>query len=442
MSDLLWLSTLMVVGAVVLVLWTTRNLFAPLSVAVILMIPVFVGCVMVSETDPRGVRLAFLTATGILCSALGGLVARRWFRHNPAKELAAFRAQRPQRFLVSGAMFSMALYSFIALGIFLVVIFFVRAGVPLLSGDVFVGKVEAARAGGYLSVRFMRLYLPLLVMIYFVGSGAKVRRNRFVIGLTGFFILVVFTLFGYRSYVLNYFLVPMVLLLAYQRVSKRVLFFLGAAAFGSGVGITAFAYRESSFRSLWDVLSHRLFVSGVVEGLGPVVYQLVPTYGYLYGQGFWMDVPAVLSRLGIGPPRVENFAQFLSRIQIGENIYGWQAAPTLTGEAYANFGMPGIVIIMFAFGFLMHSLYIRTLRGPKDVLLLPISVYLQLSLLIACGGPFVFTLIDMLGALVLFAGIFLFLYIFWSLPFGGPRFSKALRVPRQRPGIGVPARPG
>jgi len=424
MSDVLWISTGVAMGAGAIAIWVTRNLFAALNLALFWLLMPFVGCVLIADRDPRAERIAFLVASGVMCMALGGLAANRWYRHNPHQELRVFQSKKVESLFVSNAMFSWTLVSFIILGCLVVMVFFIRAGVPLLSESLGEAKVEAARTGGYLPVRFMRLYLPLLMMIYFTGYRVKVRPNRLLIGSTAVFILVAFTLFGYRSYILNYFLIPFLFLLAYRKVSKRLLLFLGAAAVGSAIGITASAYHESSFRSLWEILSQRLFVAVVVEGLEPIVHYLVPTRGYMYGRGFWMDIPAALSRVGLGPPGQESFGQYLVRLTAGENYAGWQTASTLTGEAYANFGIPGIVTIMFMFGFFVQWLHIRILRGPKDPFLFPLKIYLQLSLWIAAGGPFVFTLIDSIGSLTIFALVFVSLYIFWSLPFGGPRFRR------------------
>jgi oligosaccharide repeat unit polymerase len=423
----------MMIGAVGIVFWATRNLFSPLLVTTgLVFVPLYVGCLMISERDPRGVGLAFLAAVGVLSAAMGCLAARQMMHFKPHQELEEFRKGKVDSFLTSRAMFTLTLFTLLVLGMVTVVVFFVRAGVPLLSEDIFGAKIEAPRTGGYLSVRFMRLFLPLLVMIYVVGYRVKVRPNRFLIAITAVFILAAFTLFGYRSYVLNYFLVPFVLLLGYQKVSKRTIFFLGAAALGSAVGITAYAYRDSGFQSLWDILSERLFLAVVLQAFHPVVYVIVPVEGYMYGRGFWMDIPAVLSRIGIGEPGVKTFGQYLAAYTFGESSYSWQTTATLIGEAYANFGIAGVVAVLFLFGFLMQWLYVRTLRAAKDVLLLPLRVYWQLSLLIAAGGPFVFIVIDMAGSLFLFAFVFILVYIFWSLPARGPKFGPILWRPRGR----------
>jgi oligosaccharide repeat unit polymerase len=433
----------MLVAALAILLWASRNIFAPLNLVIaVVFLPVFVGCFIVSDTDPRGYHLALLVAAGVLCAALGAGGARWWLHHNPRKELAAFRAKKVDSWLVSNSMFSFAAASVLVLAMAVVVLFFLNVGIPLLSQDVFIAKVVAAQEGGYLSVRFMRCYLPLLLLIYAVGYRAKVKPNKLLLGFTAVFILAAFTLFGYRSYVLNYLLLPFVLLQGYQKMSRRALHLLGGAAVGSAAVITAQAYGTSSFRSLWDILSYRLFESVVTSGLGPIVYGLVPSAGYLRGRGFWMDVPAALSRLGIGPPNLPNFAQYLGGYTGGRFEIAWQTGATLVGEAYANFGFWGIVIIMFLFGLLMQWLYVRTLRGPMDALILPLSIYVQLSLMIAAGGPFVFSLIDAIGSLLLFATLFVFLYIFWSLPLGGPKFRSLLGARGSRSGLAFPQKSG
>jgi len=438
-----WASLVMLAAALGILYWASRNVFAPLNLVIALdFLPVFVGCFIVGQLDQRGYHLGFLVASGVLCAALGAGSGRWWLRHNPKRDLAAFRAKKVDSVLVSNSMFTFATSTVLVLAIVIVVLFFLRVGIPLLSQTVFIAKVQAAREGGYLSVRFMRYYLPLLLLIYAVGYRAKIKPNKLLIGCTAVFILIAFTLFGYRSYVLNYLLLPFVLLQAYQRVSKRTLQLLGIGALVSAAAITAQAYQTSSFRSLWDILSERLFVRVVAGGLAPVVYGLVPNGGILRGKGFWMDVPAALSRIGIGPPNLPNFAQYLGGYTGGRDEIAWQTSASLVGEAYANFGFWGIVVIMFLFGLLVQWLYVRTLRGSKDALFFPLRIYFQLSLLIAAGGPFVFIMIDSIGSILLFAALFVFLYIFWSLPMGGPRFRSILTARGSQSGLTLPQKSG
>jgi len=432
----------MVVGSLALIYWTSRNLFAPLNIAVMFIVLNYVGCLMVMDLNPPLViRLVVLVALGIFCCALGALAARWWLHHDPRKELRAFRAREAGSWFNSQTFFTMALYAFIILGMATVVFFFVRAGVPLLSPDVNIAKVEAPRQGGYLPMRFMRLFLPLLLMIYFVGYRRMVRPNRVVAAFAVIFLLVAFTLFGYRGYILNFFLLPFIILMAYQRVSKRTLALLGTAGAASALTITAVAWQETSFGVLWQILSQRIFLAEVFDGIIPIFYRLVPTVGFLHGQGFLMDIPAVFARVGIGPAATENFAQYLARMNLGQNIFDVQAAPTLIGEAYANFGYPGVVAILFLFGFLLQWIYIKTLRGPKDAFFLPLIVAIQHSLLVAAHGPFVFMILDAGGSLLIFTTIFVLLYVFWSLPKGGPRFRKLLPGVYPRAQGAPPARP-
>lgn len=429
------------VASLALIYWQTRNLFSPLLIAAIFIALNFIGCLLIIDFGEPAIRLAFLVAVGIACSALGGLAARRWLRHDPVREKRAFQAKEALSWFASETFFTMTVYAFILLGMGAVMLFFFRAGVPLLSSDVAVARVVAPREGGYLSVRFMRLYLPLLLMIYVVGRRKMVKENRLLAAFTVLFLLVAFTLFGYRGYVLNFFLLPFMLLLAYHRVSKRTVTILGLAGFASAFAVTGILYQESHLSSLWNIISERIFLAEVFEGLGPIVYLLVPKVGFLHGQGFLMDIPAVLSRVGIGPPGIENFSQYLTRFTLGYNFYETSSAPTLIGEAYANFGYPGVVVIMFLFGFLLQSLYIRTLRGPKDAFFLPIMVSVQCSLLVAAHGPLVFVLLDAGGSLLIFATIFVSLYFFWSLPKGGPKFRRHVALPDPQVQPAAPNRP-
>ncbi len=429
MDYLLWLSVAMVLASLILIYRSTRNPFAPLNLAVMFFVVNYVGCLLILDLGPPVVWLAFLVAVGISCSALGGLAAKWWLHHDPAKELPAFQAKRVQSRFASPPFFSMAVYSFIILGVAIVVLLFIRTGIPLFSADVNVAKIEIARQGGYLPVRFMRMYLPLLLMIYLVGYRKTVRPSPLFAAFTVLFILVAFTLIGYRGYILTNFLVPFLLLLAYHQLSKRALTLAGVAGVGSALLITAIGWHESSFRSLWDIISERFFLAEVFGGLAPIVYVMVPQFGFLHGRGFLMDIPAVLSRIGIGDPRTHNFAQYLATMSLGNNFYDVQSAPTLIGEGYANFGYPGVVVTMFLFGFVLQWIYVRTIRGPRDAFLVPVVVMIENSLLVAAHGPFVFTVIDATGSLLIFITIFLGLYTIWGLPRGGPRFRKVLPAP-------------
>lgn len=417
-----YLSGLLMLITVVVTLWVTRALFSSLVVALFFNALTYSGAASLAAGQPDSGYLALYVAAGSLAVALGALLASNLAHHRPRAEVRAFHAQATQSIFASDRAFTLSLLAFVTIGIALVLALFLRGGIPLLTSEVFVSKVAAAKQGGYLNVRFLRLFLPLLGIICFVGyARVRIPARRLVLAGIVAFLLVAFTLFGYRSYVLNYLFIPIAILFGYIHMSRRLLACLGAAAALSAVGITAIAYRVTDAGSLTEIILARVTGDLVSGGLGVVVNNLVPSVGLLYGAGFLMDIPAALSRVGIGTPGTENFSQYLVTISQGGNPYGWQAAPTLIGESYANFGPVGVAVLPALFGFLLQSLHIHTLRSPKDTLLFPLRIYAQHSMIIAFGSPVLFSLMDSAMSLGLFLCVFAALYVVFSLPTGSVR---------------------
>jgi hypothetical protein len=424
---LIWSAALMVGGAL-LTAWTSRNLLASITMAFAFNILTYVGAAAGVEQDPALGLLAFYVALGAFCVALGAAVARILFRYQSWAELDAFGNRRSESVFCSDLAFTRTWLMFVGFSLAMIIILFARGGIPLLSGSVFEAKVAAAKAGGYLNVRFMRLFLPLLFLIYLADvDRLKVQPKRVVSGLVVASLLLAFALFGYRSYVLNYLGLPVALMLGYRRVSTKAVAGLVLASAVAAFGITAVAYRETRPAALADIVWARVTSDLVSGGLGVVVYQLVPHYGHQDGRTFWMDIPAALSRVGIGTPK-ENSAQYLITASQGSNPYGWQAAPTLVGEAFDNFGTTGIVILTGLFGFVLEWLHIWSVRGPRDNLLFPLKIYAQHALIIAYGSPFVFSLFDTTMSLAIFSAIFGALYVVGSRPFGVVRFQSLTAI--------------
>jgi oligosaccharide repeat unit polymerase len=426
MYGLIVLTSLISLLALGISFLATYNIFSPTFLSLLLTIPTYAGTVALFVENQAYYELPLYTSFGMLLIAFGSLTAKSLFKCRVRRELGEFRNRALGSLFKSDLVFSMSHLALAALSILMTLYMFTTRGVPLLSGEVFVQKVLVAREGGWLYVRFLRLFLPLLVIINLMDfSRVKRKGGKILLLLLVIYTVGAFILFGYRSYVLNYLVLPMMLTLGYLRPPNRKwLLILPLLAILPVYFITALNWHEWNVFHVSKIILTRLTLEPISGGLGAVLYDLVPREGLLYGRGFLMDVEAVLSRVGLVEGYRESFAQFIPSIIWGENPYGFAASPTLIGESYANFGVFGIIVIIFLFGFALEMLYILTLRGPKDTLLFPLNIFTQLSLILAFGSPFVFMMLDSLGWLMIFSVLFFLVYIFLSLPVGGPRFRK------------------
>ena len=402
----------------------TRNIFSPLSLLAFFNSLSFLGAIFIFLSDEKKYLLPLVTSLGMLFLGFGSFIAKNFFRLKPSFELKKFQSQKTVSIFKQNFVLLISLIALIFVSILITILFFIK-GAPLLGKEVFVEKVLVAREGGWFYIRFLRLFLPLLLIICFVSiKPIKLRARNFLIIFLILYLAISFTLFGYRSYILNYLLLPIIILLGFlKKNSFKLILPILLLAFFSAFLITAIAYHQKNIIEIFRIIFVRMTSEGIA-GLDFILHTLVPQEGFLYGKGLIMDFEAMLSRVGIIKEYKENIAQFVATKMMGENPYGWQAGLTLMGESYLNFGFLGLILVMFIFGFLFETLYIITLRRPKDTLFFPLNIYFQLSLLLAYGGPFLFMLLDSLGWLLIFGIFFLFFYIFFAMPTGKVHLYK------------------
>ena len=443
MEDLSVVSLLIAIVAVALGVRAGRNLYCPLNVVLFFEALTFGGAFLIALETPARSRMVFLVSMGMLCTALGAMAANRLHRFDFRKDLTSFRERETSCVFGSKAFVSLAYYSFLVGGVIYVAWHLYTGGVPLLSENVAESKIVSLREGGYLYSRFMRIYLPLLLLIYFVGRGTVLTRRTMLVLPAGLFIVLTLTVSGFRGYVVSFLAIPLAMMVGYHKIPRRTLVWISLAGFVSVLLVTYMSLaRGSDLQDTLETISSRTFDGPVRTGMEFVLYQCLPAWGFLHGQTAVMDFSAYLSRLGLGPSDLENFAQYVASLQVRGNPYGVQVAITLMGEAYANFAFPGLVTTMFLYGYLIQWLYVRILRSSKDILWFPLMVYVQFALILAYQGAFVFTVLAELTTLSVFTIMFYGLYWFWSLPFGGPHFAcRPLSKLGRRPETGAGSMP-
>ena len=131
--------------------------------------------------------------------------------------------------------------------------------------------------------------------------------------------------------------------------------------------------------------------SGQAEGIDYIIHNWVPNKGLAYGKMIYWDFEGLLSFLRIMPYKEGSFATFLfwDMFPSVAHVYSFSMVTILLGSLYADFGIMGIIIGSFLFGFFMQNLYVWTLRGVKDYLFLTSKIFIQYSFAhVALGGGF------------------------------------------------------
>lgn len=94
---------------------------------------------------------------------------------------------------------------------------------------------------------------------------------------------------------------------------------------------------------------------------------------FLSGQGIMSDV------VGILPGPQPGFTRWLFDVVF--RVYGTGTAPTVfLGQAYADFGLPGVWIEALAAGFVMQVAYVKFLRGKKSIIRLVAFTFIFMAL--------------------------------------------------------------
>jgi hypothetical protein len=231
---------------------------------------------------------------------------------------------------------------------------------------------------------------------------------------------VVAVLAGYRS---SAPLIAMLLVMAYYHTSPRpglaklvVFATLGFAGMIVATGLSD----HTDFMGSLRVLANRATVVEV-SSYDYIVNRLIPNRGFYLGRTMLIDLQYLLGTLRLVPRPTWNFQHYL-----WAKLF-WpvtdvpapplQAPPGLTGEWYANFGLPGVIVGSILHGWFLETAYIAMLRSVKDVYTLTLIHGIQYVLVIMVSATTLFVAMAIWGlSIVAFAFLYAVLFLMAGLP--------------------------
>lgn len=414
---------LVIISAVLLLLavafaWqATRYILSPITFTVGLFLLFYTGGLYYFFTEGHSLIPLYI-AIGAFCYAAGAIVAASRVHFRPRKELQDFReAPFESLFPFKKAFFISLSLAGIA-SILLVVYYFYDTGIPLLSEWPSKARTLGARGRG-IFIRSGITYLPLLLTIaYLYHKFAKRLSSRLLALLLLAGSLSFIILLGGRG-TFSFYLIPFMLVygvVCREKDLKKVyvlcLIFLISALV---IQYTLPSYQDIPLRDAVGILLGRLTMQQA-EAFDYIVYDLAEQKDFFMGQAHWTGIKGILSTLRI-IPHGSSFGEIMFYKKTGNTSIPFTLSTTTFGDLYLDFGLAGVCIGMFLYGFIAESLYIRMLRGRKDFFLFPIISYCQYIIISAHWGGGFFGVIANNGlSTIVIALLIVLLYILVVLP--------------------------
>lgn len=140
-----------------------------------------------------------------------------------------------------------------------------------------------------------------------------------------------------------------------------------AVAIGFFLALVLITNRSASISDILFGTVRRLFL--VQVSVLYSLFELVPSQmPFMQGGAFWMD----LRNLRPGPKASLDFGGWLYNEIILNPVPGLagvgSASTTFLGALYADWGVPGALLGLFAVGFLCHWIFITYVRGPRTLI--------------------------------------------------------------------------
>lgn len=350
--------------------------------------------------------ILLLSTLGILTFSLGVLSSSSLLKFNQKNIISFFNTKIIHSY--KGIIFNILLLMSILFSFMLSFLYFYKYGIPYLSQNVELTRLESVRAGGFLFHGFTLIFLFLISLVMI-----RAYSNR-TIGLKMLefsLIIVAFSLFfmtGFRS--LLAMLIVLFILTRQQMIGRleiRKLIFL------SLIFIILFTFitwgRYSYGFENRDISDLPLYMYKAIEGRillnNPkniqFILEFIPSqHDYLYGYSYIMDLKAIKP----GPDIA--FGGWLTSYQTPHLAGIAGMTPTVIGEFYANFGVLGVVFGMFIVGFILQYIYIQIIRRSKNessLLLLSLTTLFSAWMVMGGLGSIIFSnIIPILILLYLF----------------------------------------
>jgi len=395
----------------------TKNTLSPIFISMGLFFLFYIGGIIYFINNHHYLTPLYISI-GVLLYSLGTFTASGFAHFNPEVELKNFKQKPFFEIFPSKKIFFISLISVFIISVILIFLYYYYTGILLF-------KEQAERTilhgGNGIFFRGMTTFLPLILLMTYLFQ--KITK-KFSIKLFWWIVmatsLVSIFLYGSRGLALR-FLIPFLLLYSLIRTKyvkrKIVIILLIFILIAIGFQYLYPEYQNSSSTQAFTIFFNRLTVDQV-KGIDYIIYKLVPDQGLFMGKRLIIDFRGILSTLRIVPREV-TFEEWLFRKMdpryIKEAMF--TISTTTIGDLYVDFGIIGIIFGMYFYGLIAQSLYIKSIRGTKNIFLLVVYSYLQYILIAAHIGGGIFGTIANYGiSLIAFIFIIISINFFLLLP--------------------------
>lgn len=281
------------------------------------------------------------------------------------------------------------------------IFYFYSVGISLFGDEVGFDRLvnRHAVSGSYIYQRIFRVFLPIICLVYFCMGYSEsykkyYKRLIFILLVLISFLFLVFT--GMRGNTLIFMFFPFLVLFGYLpsgTSSFLLILRITFVTFISGMIVSKAMYPELPLSELLLLIFARV-TTGATDGISYMVTIDVPINGFYFGETYFNDFMSLFSKLGLTFNEYMTYGSYLAQSMLGDRYNNEQASIFFSGELFANFGYPGVIVGSFIVGALLQAIYLKTLKTRKDVVLTPILSYFSALFLAILGGPTISMLLD------------------------------------------------
>jgi hypothetical protein len=369
-------------------------------------------------------KTGIVLCLSFLCYSIGGFVYNLFSKTDIAMlQKQSFRVSREKFKYAKRSLFSAA-YMLGVVSILFSGLYFSVVGISLFAVDVGVARLENRDAigGAFIYQRMFRVLFPTVVIFLYAVWVSKNRPSSFMVLKISSVILLIFFILnasflgftGIKANVITFLLIPLVifhnLYIGRTSIIQLILIVVVAALL-----LLFMVNRMMPYASIVELAGFVFFRlgSGATDGLHYVIHTYEPKYGLQLGATFFQDFTSIFGKLGFGSFNDKTLGQLIAIDLLGDNYRGEQAAVTLSGELYVNFGFWGMAFVSLLVGGLLQNLYLLAFNFNISPLRMVFISYVQAAVLLIIGGPVVSMAFDYA---VFICGFFIIWRVAISLP--------------------------
>ncbi|EIT69061.1 O-antigen polymerase [Hydrocarboniphaga effusa] len=256
----------------------------------------------------------------------------------------------------------------IGIGTVFLLLFFLRAGgIPLLATNKEAARTAALENSGagyilWLATLSMTGILLYAAIEYWNSKKYGTSPSTWII-ISGIFVGIALAGTGSRRYTFW----TLIYILSSFHYFRKEISFKYFIAFGllAFLGVNLFEmYRNAGSDTTTSLLTASYYRVIVYFNNLEATFSAFQSAELMYGKTFFMDILTVL------PGKQVDFQSWIKEVT-GMEFEGFGVPPTIVGDLYINFGIPGVALGCFVFAYLLRSYYLRsthpTSRSPITI---------------------------------------------------------------------------